>query len=79
MKYREIELNGEKCLLKKQGKITLTVKFSKEKTDGIIEYVQNSLTELFEERIRGETNEESICITWNLHQFYTKNNPLSLG
>ena len=62
MDYKEIELNGEKCLLKKLGKITLTVKFSKEKTNGIIEYVQNSLTESFEERIRGETNEESICI-----------------
>ena len=61
MDYKEIELNGEKCLLKKQGKITLTVKFSKEKTNGIIEYVQNSLTESFEERIRGETNEKSIC------------------
>jgi hypothetical protein len=60
--YKEIELNGEKCLLKKQGKITLTVKFSKEKPNGIIEYVQNSLTESFEERIKGETNEKSICI-----------------
>ena len=62
MDYKEIELNGEKCLLKKQGKITLAVKFNKEKANGIIEYVQNSLTESFEERIRGETNEESICI-----------------
>ena len=61
MDYKEIELNGEKCLLKKQGKITLTVKFNKEKINGIIEYVQNSLTESFEERIRGETNEKSIC------------------
>ena len=31
--------------IKKEGKITLTVRFSKEKTNGIIEYVQNSLTE----------------------------------
>ena len=61
MDYKEIELNGEKCLLKKQGKITLTVKFNKEKTNGIIEYVQNSLTESFEERIKGESNEKSIC------------------
>ena len=60
MDYKVIELNGEKCLLKKQGKITLTVKFNKEKTNGIIEYVQNSLTESFEERIKGETNEKSI-------------------
>ena len=60
MDYKEIELNGEKCLLKKQGKITLTVKFNKEKTNGVIEYVQNSLTESFEERIKGETNEKSI-------------------
>ena len=62
MDYKEIELNGEKCLLKKQGKITLTVKFNKEKTNGIIEYVQNSLTESFEERIKGESNEKSVCI-----------------
>ena len=62
MDYKEIELNGEKCLLKKQGKITLTVKFNKEKINGIIEYVQNSLTESFEERIKGETNEKSIRI-----------------
>ena len=62
MDYKEIELNGEKCLLKKQGKITLTVKFNKEKANGIIEYVQNSLTESFEERIKGETNEKSIRI-----------------
>ena len=62
MDYKEIELNGEKCLLKKQGKITLTVKFSKEKPNGIIEYVQNSLTESFEERIKGGTNEKSVCI-----------------
>ena len=61
MDYKEIELNGEKCLLKKQGKITLTVRFNKEKTNGIIEYVQNSLTESFEERIKGEINEKSIC------------------
>ena len=62
MKYKEIELNGEKCLLKKQGKITLTVKFNKEKTNGIIEYVQNSLTESFEERIKGKANEKSVCV-----------------
>ena len=62
MKYREIELNGEKCLLKNEGKITLTIKFSKEKSNGVIEYVQNSLTESFEERIKGGTNEKSVCI-----------------
>ena len=60
MDYREIELNGEKCLLKKEGKITLTIKFNKEKSNGIIDYVQNSLTESFEERIKGEANEKSI-------------------
>ena len=62
MDYREIELKGEKCLLKKDGKTTLIIKFCKEKTKSVVKDIQQSLTESFEERIKGKANEKSVCV-----------------
>ena len=62
MEYREIELKGEKCLLKKDGKTTLIIKFCKEKTKSVVKDIQQSLTESFEERIKGKANEKSVCV-----------------
>ena len=62
MNYRVIELNGDKRLLKKEGKTTLTIRFNKEKTSSVVLEIQKSLTESFEERIKGKTSEKNLYV-----------------
>ena len=58
-KYTKVRIDNEDCLQLDLGKVNLVIRFSVEK-DTILNDIQQSLTESFEERIRGVANEESI-------------------
>lgn len=59
-KYTKVRIDNEDCLQLDLGKVNLVIRFSVEK-DTILNDIQQSLTESFEERIKGESNEKSIC------------------
>ena len=58
-KYTKVRIDNEDCLQLDLGKVNLVIRFSVEK-DTVLNDIQQSLTESFEERIRGVANEESI-------------------